>query len=343
MYTLPKQISLKNIWSIQIKCVSLQQQIPPRLSTMRTTVGLRFLYGYMNYDKQPINIDEQLTLLQNRGLLIEDIATAKLQLRNISYFRIASYFRYMEEDSQHHLYKSGSTFGQAINLYLFDKELRQLIFKAIQDIEISLRTKMIQVFSMEHGAFWFMDSSLFKNADFYDGCLDNIKKEVSRSNEDFIKEHYEKYTFPTLPPVWKTLEVVSFGTLSKVFCLFKDNRLKKQVAREFGLPQYTYLESWIRCITVLRNCCAHHARIWNRRFALKPQLPNRLPLHWITPCQKPIKLYHQLCTLLYLEQTITPCMDLKSSLLKLFAENPNVDLHAMGFPQGWENEPLWRY
>ena len=52
------------------------------------------------------------------------------------------------------------------------------------------------------------------------------------------------------------------------------------------------------------------------------QLPNRLPLHWITPSQKPIKLYHQLCTLLYLEQTITPCMDLKSSLLKLFAEYP---------------------
>lgn len=112
----------------------------------------------------------------------------------------------------------------------------------------------------------------------YEGCLDNIKKEVSRSNEDFIKEHSEKYTFPSLPPVWKTLEVVSFGTLSKLFCLFKDNRLKKQVAREFGLPQYTYLESWIRCIIVLRNCCAHHARIWNRRFALKPQLPNRLPL-----------------------------------------------------------------
>ena len=120
---------------------------------MRTTVGLRFLYGYMNYDKQPINIDEQLALLQNRGLMIEDVATAKLQLRNISYFRIASYLRYIEQDRQHHLYKSGNTFEQAINLYLFDKELRQLIFKAIQDIEISLRTKMIQVFSMEHGTF----------------------------------------------------------------------------------------------------------------------------------------------------------------------------------------------
>ena len=248
----------------------------------------------------------------------------------------------MEEDRLLHHYKSSSTFEQAIDLYLFDKELRQLIFKAIQDIEISLRTKMIQVFSMEHGAFWFMDASLFKNADFYEGSLDNIKKEVSRSNEDFIKEHSEKYTFPSLPPVWKTLEVVSFGTLSKLFCLFTDNRLKKQVAREFGLPQYTYLESWIRCITVLRNCCAHHARIWNRRFALKPQLPNRLPLAWITPTQKPIKLYQQLCTLLYMEQTITPCMDLKNSLLRLFADYPYIDLHAMGFPKHWQDEPLWR-
>ena len=52
---------------------------------MRTTVGLRFLYGYMNYDKQPINIDKQLALLQDRGLIIEDVAIAKLQLRNISY------------------------------------------------------------------------------------------------------------------------------------------------------------------------------------------------------------------------------------------------------------------
>jgi abortive infection bacteriophage resistance protein len=37
----------------------------------------------MDYDKQPINVEEQVALLQNRGLVIEDIATAKLQLLNI--------------------------------------------------------------------------------------------------------------------------------------------------------------------------------------------------------------------------------------------------------------------
>ena len=53
---------LRTYLEIPTKSVFLQQQIPPRLSTMRTTEGLRFLYGYMNYDKQPINIDEQLDL-----------------------------------------------------------------------------------------------------------------------------------------------------------------------------------------------------------------------------------------------------------------------------------------
>lgn len=42
-----------------------------------------FYKGYMDYDKQPINVDEQVALLQNRGLVIEDVATAKLQLRNL--------------------------------------------------------------------------------------------------------------------------------------------------------------------------------------------------------------------------------------------------------------------
>ena len=54
----------------------------------------------------------------------------------------------------------------------------------------------------------------------------------------------------------------------------KDVEVKKQVAKSVGLPQYTYLESWMRSLTVLRNCCAHHARAWNRRYPAMPQLPN---------------------------------------------------------------------
>ena len=54
-----------------------------------------------------------------------------------------------------------------------------------------------------------------------------------------------------LPPVWKTLEVTTFGTLSKLFGNFKDNAIKKRIAREFNLPQHVILESWVKCAVTL--------------------------------------------------------------------------------------------
>ena len=40
--------------------------------------------------------------------------------------------------------------------------------------------------------------------------------------------------------------------------------------------------------------------------------------------------------------TICPDNNLKYERKALFAEYPNIDLLAMGFPPGWEKEPIWR-
>ena len=175
-----------------------------------------------------------------------------------------------------------------------------------------------------------MDASLFKDRDIFQKCLENIQKEVSRSKEDFLQEHFSKYNDPSLPPVWKTMEVVSFGMLSKLYCNFSDVDVKKAVAHSFGLPQYLYLETWTKCIAVLRNLCAHHDRIWNKRFPWKPQLPKRLPLAWIdTRSLRPIKLYAQLCCLAYLEQSIHPKSDFSHRIA--LRQVPN-DYKSYGLP-----------
>ena len=48
---------------------------------MCTKMRLYFLFGYMSYDKQLIYI-EQLVLLQNRRLIIEDVAHEKTHVRH---------------------------------------------------------------------------------------------------------------------------------------------------------------------------------------------------------------------------------------------------------------------
>lgn len=298
----------------------------------------------MKYDKQPIELSQQLALLKQRGLMVEDDEEALAQLHSISYFRLASYWRVMEvPDSATRNFQPNSSLGDVIRLYLFDKRLRTLVFSSIQDIEIALRTRIIQCFSLKYGAFWFMDASLFKDKDIFQKCMENIEKEVSRSKEDFLKEHFAKYDEPYLPPVWKTMEVVSFGTLSKLYCNFRDVDVKKKVAHSFGLPQYLYLETWTKCIAVLRNLCAHHDRIWNRRYAWKPQLPKQLPLPWTSiQSLRPNKLYAQLCCLAYLEQSIHPNSEFKEEVIALLRNKPQTLTKAMGFPKNWQDEPLWQ-
>ena len=131
--------------------------------------------------------------------------------------------------------------------------------------------------------------------------------------------------------------------LSKLYCNFSDVDVKKAVAHSFGLPQYLYLETWTKCIAVLRNLCAHHDRIWNKRFPWKPQLPKRLPLAWIdTRSLRPIKLYAQLCCLAYLEQHCSttspkrlqkPWASLQTGKKNLCGKNNLIN---------WTNTPLFR-
>ena len=195
------------------------------------------------YTKQPLSINDQIAKLRSLGLIIADEDKAKKVLSEVSYFRFAVYLRPMEADKQMHQFKLGSTFENAVALYEFDNELRQLLFSAIQRIEVALRSKIIQHFSMQHGAFWFMQMQLHDSEHRFLENLNSLDREVTRSKEDFIKEHFRNYDKPEFPPAWKTLELASLGTLSKRYYNFADKKTKKLIAREFNLPQHEVLES----------------------------------------------------------------------------------------------------
>ena len=295
------------------------------------------------YTNRPICKVCQLAELKKRGLVVNDDDKALEYLSSINYFRFACYLQPFEVNPVTHQYISGTSFDEIVELYQFDKELRSLIFTAIQDVEIALRTRIIHHFSMAHGSFWFLNRKSFKDVSIFNTTLQKEWNEVNRSKEDFIQDFFDRYDTPILPPVWKTLEVASFGVLSKTFENFAEVGVKKAVARDFGLPQYTYLESWIRSITVLRNCCAHHARTWNRRYPWKPKMPTTLPLSWISNALgvRQQKLYAQLCCLAYMCQTIVSASDFKGGMKALMAKYPNVSPASLGFPVAWETEPLW--
>lgn len=297
----------------------------------------------VRYTHQALTTERQIDILRERGLLIDDVEQAIQILDAISYFRLAGYWRHFEVDRATHQFRKNSRFADAVTLYSFDKELRALLFTAIQTIEISVRTKIIKHFAFEFGAFWFMDETLAVNKTRFKANLEVIRKEVARSHDDFIAEHFRKYSEPDLPPVWKTLEVISMGTLSKLYSNFSGAAAKHTVAREFGLNHHKFLRSWLECLAVLRNCCAHHSRLSNRVFPVKPKMPERMPNTWISDFSfREQTLYPQLCYMTYWLNSISFRNSFVSDFKRLLLRYPSVKPYLLGFPLNWEREPLWR-
>lgn len=298
----------------------------------------------MKYSKEPLSISQQIQRLQDRGLEITDSKRAAHYLSNISYYRLRAYtFPFQNNSDSNHPFIEKVTFEDIIGLYVFDRRLRLLVFNAIEKIEVALRTKIVYEFSLEFGSHWYENADLYRNANRFIRESAKVYEEVERSNETFIEHYLSTYSTPEYPPAWMSLEVVSMGLLSKLFSNLKKGDEKKKVTREFGLTKPEILESWMHAFSNLRNTCAHHGRLWNRRFTAKP----KIPYNTIYPFLKNTnihnnKLYAQLCCINYISGIISPDSSFVSELKKLLETCPLINLHEMGFPSDWENEPIWQ-
>lgn len=105
-------------------------------------------------NKESRSIQEQIDLLKHRGMIIEDEEFAHLHLSHISYYRLKGYWWDMQTDKERHIFKNDANFKDVIARYFFDKELRLILFDAIEAIEIALRTKMIYHLSQSYGGLY---------------------------------------------------------------------------------------------------------------------------------------------------------------------------------------------
>jgi abortive infection bacteriophage resistance protein len=299
----------------------------------------------MIYSKETYSIDQHLAQLKSRGLVIADDDFARHYLQHVSYYRLAGYWWPMQEDKENHVFKSGSRFEDVIKLYNFDRELRILLFDVIEKIEISLRTKLIYHLSHEFDAWWFQNTELFSDTQALVKTLSSIQEEIERSKDTFIKEHKKKYKDDLrFPPCWKSLELTSFGALSKLYGNLKnDVQSKDCIAEEFGAVNHTYLPSWLQSIAQIRNYCAHHSRLWNKNLPGTPKILSKPPFDWVTDVPRDTqKLYMHLCIMRYMLNIIVPNNSFSQKLQSLLTNYPSVDQNALGFKSNWVNEPLWK-
>lgn len=283
--------------------------------------------------------------LRDRGLIISNEEFAQHYLEHISYYRLAGYWWPMQSDKINHTFKENSKFEDVIALYNFDRELRVLLFDVIEKIEISLRTKLIYHLSHEFDPWWFQNTSIFQDTKALIDTLANINEEVTRSKDAFIKEHKSKYKDDLrFPPAGKTLELTSFGSLSKLYGNLKNTiKSKDTIASELGAVNHTYLPSWLQSIAQIRNYCAHHSRLWNKNLPGTPKLLSKPPYKWVNDVPKDTtRLYVHLCIMRYMVNIIAPENSFSIKLQELMTKYPSIDPNALGMKSDWNNEPLWK-
>lgn len=313
------------------------------------------------YSKAPLSIKTQISKLKKRGLIIDDEENAADYLFNISYYRLRAYTYPFQEntdpDADHKFIRSDVKFKDIIDLYCFDRRLRSLLFNAIEKIEVALRAKITQIYSEStNDSHWHENEALFRDTTIikkgeslflYDLLWEDIVQEVSRSNEEFIKHYKTKYSQPETPPAWMTLEVISLGTLSRLYQLLVKDEKKTAVAKSLGLKKVDLMENWLHALSTLRNHCAHHSRIWNRRFVVNIALPNDTANLFLDRAMiktiRTNKLFAYLCCIKYILDLISPKNDFLQNLKIIMADAGSLlSLKEMGFPINWMQLWFWK-
>ena len=295
----------------------------------------------MRYTKHYSSPTELLTILQDRGLDCSDIDDAESILRSVGYYRLSGYlYPFLKVPKSEHRYKSGSTLGSAVSLYEFDREFRQLVFDQIERIEVAVRSTITNIVCAETGdVIWMTNPSRFAHSDKYNKTLALIDKEIQTSREDFILHFKQSYDDP-YPPSWMIAEIIPLGTLTRLYENIASNQIRKKVARYFGLTVPVFV-SWMTMVTLTRNSCCHHARLWNRSLSLRALTMTRPLRPWVDNNVQQGRVFFTLCILKHFVDIIRPNNTFKQRLVALLSKYPMVDTSAMGFVKNWQSQPLW--
>jgi abortive infection bacteriophage resistance protein len=244
-------------------------------------------------------------------------------------------------DAKQHRYKDGTVFEDILNLYRFDRDLRLLVFSAIEKVEVALCAQITNEYSVAlHDPFWYTNTANFADPKRHADFLNGLAAYINRSNDVFIKHFYNTYSNPW-PPVWVIFEILPMGQFSILYSITAKSPSRKAVADYFGVKE-PVLSAWLHTLVYVRNICAHHARLWNKELRIPVKLPKKTANIWLAePNVTSRKVYIVLAIVVYLLDTITPHHTFRQKIKELVAKYPNIDIAAMGFPQDWLADPFW--
>lgn len=295
------------------------------------------------YPKQILTITQQVQSYIDAGMTITSRGDVEKALKSVGFYRLRGY-SFQLYDNATKKYVPGTKFEDILKLYQFDQELSVLIFSMISKIEVALRVRLVEALLTHGDALILQDSSIFKEKKMYWQNMSTIASEIARSNDVFIKHNFDNHEGEV--PVWAVVEVLSFGTLSKIiknlktgsgssYSILAANYQYTSKKGNLVNPSQKMFASWVQGVSVLRNMCAHNSRIYNRTIHTTPEI---LDVDKITPPPAHNGLYQILLAMKYLRSSDEEWAVFVDEFDKLIQNNNSViSLTAMNLPTDWKS------
>ncbi len=314
------------------------------------------------FSKPARTFEQQADLLLKRGM-VGDRGEIVGRLSAVNYYRLSAYwftFRIASPDgSRQDDVRPGTEFRAVWDRYVFDQRLRLLMMDVIERIEVALRTRLAYHHAHKYGATAYADTPgslpemkawhpAYKDRRAHWRWIEKVREEIERGHDHPLVKHFRAtYTLSPDLPIWAAVELMS---LRQVVSMYQGShqRIREDVAQFFGVHP-SELESWLLMLLNIRNICAHHGRLWNRKLAKVPKLPRGAGWSGAVKID-PTTVFAALTICAHIVNRLWPDSQWCQKVGALMVEYAHIPKRpepapswSMGMPDNWLDCPLWAH
>ena len=205
-------------------------------------------------------LDEQISILRNKNLIIDDEEYVKNILLRENYFFINGYRYLFYKSNKEKVFIKGTNFREIYALFYFDRQLRNILFKNILILENNIKSIISYELSRKYG---FKEKKYLNPRNFttdpkknkqVGDLIKKVKRQiVVNGKEHTATKHYQSnYGYI---PLWIVVKVLSFGIVGELYTILKTEDQQK-IADLFNIDVMSML-TYLPILANYRNLCAH--------------------------------------------------------------------------------------
>ena len=213
-------------------------------------------------------LDEQIEILQCRGLIVNDVDKAREILLRENYFFISGYRHLFMRSAKDNEFIKGTTFDELYATFVFDRRIRNIMFKYILIIENNMKSIISYQLSRKFGI---KEKDYLNPKNFtQDGIkarqvndvLNKMKRQIRVNGKQHAATLHYLSNYGYIP-MWILVKVLSFGIISELFNILKVED-SYNIAEHYDLQPET-LSIYLSLLSNYRNVCAHEDILYDHR------------------------------------------------------------------------------